>query len=40
MSWSNCIIGVKLQAAFALVMLLCVTALAVVFFLNQEVAAA
>jgi methyl-accepting chemotaxis protein len=38
--WTNCKIGVKLQAAFALVMLLFVAALLVVFFLNEEVAAA
>lgn len=36
--WSNCKIGVKLQAAFALVMFLFVAAVVVVFFLNQKVA--
>src|ERR1035441_9767476 len=38
--WSNCKIGVKLQAAFALVMLIFVAALVGVSFLNQKVAAA
>jgi len=38
--WNNCKIGAKLQAAFAIVMFLFVAALVVVFFLNQEIAAA
>ena len=37
--WNNCKIGVKLQAAFALVMLVFVSALSSAYVLNEKVAA-